>query len=460
MNDKKTPDSIEKKTLEDFKRFMKKNKEKKVDIEITISDSNTHKKTFFETIMMIVDSINNVVEDILRDNKKSKWLSLFLAIIFFASVNGDSLGTYTERTVENVAVEIRNFDSSTLDVTGIPSTVTVKMAGNIVNLQSTIYKGEYVAYVDLQDYTVGDYTIDIKVDGLPSGISHTVNTPLINIRVSERESRTFALGYRFINENLKEAQYVLEPPILSRGEVTVNAGLETLEKINTIECLIDVKGVSDSFTQKATIRAYDIDNNELNVIVDPATVDVTVNVTSYSKQIPIRFSRAGNADSRYGVASLTSDPSSITIYGTRAALSEIEYINASIDFTDIDESKTIYGVVLETPSGVNSMSTERVTVNVVLENRIYKPNHAINISVINNDKNYNVSYNNTTTVTVSGAESRVASLSETTVSGVINVANLGPGEYTVPLVIKNQDSLLDVELVGDGMINISISETQ
>lgn len=445
-------------SLDFFLDFMKKRKEQEAQQTPKTEKkerTNNIKSNILEAVSIVIDAINHVIEDILMDDRKSKWLSLALALALLISVNGASITTNTERTIENVPVEIRNLNMD-YAITGVPDSVTLKLTGNIVNLQSTLYKEQYKAYVDLADLNEGTYNLNIKVEGLPSGISVVPSPNSVNVTLSPKESRLFALGYRFINEGQKDAKYVLEPPTLSRSEVAVTASAETLNAIRSVEAVIDVSNVTQTFTQKAAIKAYDESNNELNVSIDPETVDVTVNVTSSSKQVPVKINKVGKMEDNLAVASLTADPSTVTIYGKKDILDQIDSIAGTIDVSQIDSNKEVYGVSLELPEGVSNASQLSVSVNVVVEYRIIKPIHNIQVEVLNNTNNYKITYNNTISCEVSGAASRVSVLDESTITASINVKDLAPGEYEVPINIKSSDTLLDVYSLNGEMMSIVI----
>lgn len=454
--DKKSSDG----SIDFFLNFMKKRKEQDVKPKVKKEDAKTEQKTSFKTTLLemlftVIDAINHIIEGILMDDRKSKWLSLLMAAILFITVNGATITSNSERTVEDVPVEILNLDES-LSVTGVPETVQLKLSGNIVYLQSAIYKDDFKAYIDFSGYTEGSYTFDVKVDRLPGGITASVSPSTVNASISKKESRVFALGYKYINENQKDAKYVLEPPTLPISEVTVISGRETLDSIRHVQAVIDVKGVTSTFTQKAVIKAYDEYGRELLVEVEPESVDVSVSVTSSSKQVPIKVSRVGIMPEHLAISSITVDPVNTTIYGQKAILEDIEAIFASVDISEIYEDKEIFGVSLELPTGVRSSIVETVNVTIKVEERLSKIISDTEIKVQNNTDNRKVEITEKASIQVSGAISRITSLDDTSIQAFVDVSGLAPGEYEIPIAMKTADSLLDLTLLSSQKVKVKI----
>lgn len=413
------------------------------------------KNSVLDSVYAIIDAINHVIEDILMDDRKSKWLSLVMAAILFITVNGSSITATSERTVEDIPVSIVNLDEN-YAVTGMPDKVTLKLTGNVVNLQSAVYKGDYSAYIDFNGYSEGTYTMDIKVKGLSGGITAVVSPGSASVTLSPKESRVFALSYKYINEDQKDAKYVLEPPVLSKSEVTVTAGRETLDAIKYVQAVIDVKQVNASFTQKATVKAFDEYNNELQVDVEPATVDVSVSVTSSSQQVPVKVNRVGTMDDSLAIASITPSVTTAMIYGAKENLENVKAIYASVDVSQIYENKEVYGVPIELPSGVNSASIDTINVSIVVENRISKTINDAEIKVLNNTANRKVDFNSVITVSVSGAASKIYALDSSVIQATIDINGLEPGEYEIPVTLKSTDSLLDVKLLSEEKVKVKI----
>lgn len=446
---KKEPKEQNNDSYDFFLNFMKKQKEQQTEKEMKKAKetkepkNNSIKVTLIEFVVNATEAINHAIEDILMDNKKSKWFSLFLAVTLFAMVNGTSFMSVTEKTVNSVPVEVRNAPSD-LGISGVVETVDLKLKGNIVNVQSSLYNSDYKVYIDLDNYSEGMYDVDLKVEGLPSGISYSTNPRKTTITLSKKESRVFALGYRFENENQKGAEYVLEPPTLAKSEVTVSAGKDTLDQIRLVEAVIDVSKVTSSFTQKAPIKAYDESGNELTVAIDPDSVDVSVGVTSSSKQVPVKINRTGKMMDGLALASLAANPSTVTIYGQKEVLDTIESVSASVDVSQIDTNKELYGVLLDVPEGVSSLSKDTVSVSATVDQRIYKPISDVSVSVLNNTNNYTLTYDQTVSLEASGALSHLVNIDSSAFSATINIKDLTPGEYDVKVTYRCNDTLIDL----------------
>ncbi len=457
MADEKKDKKLSEDSNDFFLNFMKKRREQEEKRE-KVEEKEKRiplKNSILDSFFAIIDAINHVIEGILMDDRKSKWLSLVMAGILFITVNGTTITSKTERTVEDVPVSIVNLNEE-LAVTGIPDSVTLKLTGNVVNLQSALYKGEYSAYIDFSGYSEGTYTMDIKVKGLPSGVSYVVSPGSTSVTVSPKESRVFALSYKYINEDQKDAKYVLEPPVLSRADVTVVAGRETLDAIKYVQAIIDVKQVDGSFTQKANIKAFDEHNKELKVEFEPSTVDVTVNVTTSSQQVPIRINRVGTMDESLAIAAITPSVNTAMIYGAKESLENVKAIYAFVDISQITENMELYGIPVELPQGVSSASVDTINVNIVVEDRVSKTVNDVEIKVLNNANDRKVTFNSSVIVSVSGAASKINALDSSVIQATIDISGLEPGEYDLPITLKTTDSLLDISLLSEETIKVQI----
>ena len=107
----------------------------------------------------------------------------------------------------------------------------------------------------------------------------------------------------------------------------------------------------DSSIENADVYASEVikdqEGNVLDVEIVPEKVDATIKLSSPSKTVPIKIETKGSLDNK-AIKSLTSNVSSVTIYGSDQALEDIEYVTAQIDISGIKGNKK-YNVNLKKP---------------------------------------------------------------------------------------------------------------
>ena len=68
-------------------------------------------------------------------------------------------------------------------------------------------------------------------------------------------TRTFDLGYRFINEDKIDSKYSVSVNSLEHDKVEVRGSQDNIDKIYSVDAVIDLKGITDSFSQKCKSKS-------------------------------------------------------------------------------------------------------------------------------------------------------------------------------------------------------------
>ena len=188
--------------------------------------------------------------------------------------------------------------------------------------------------------------------------------------------------------------------------------------------------------------AYDQEGNVLDVEIVPEKVDATIKLSSPSKTVPIKIETKGSLDNK-AIKSLTSNVSSVTIYGSDQALEDIEYVTAQIDISGIKGNKK-YTVNLKKPAGVREMSTTKITVNMVVDNIVTKEIPDVRINSINLASGLKVQAlskeDSSVTVIISGSESVIKDIDSSKINAYIDLADLSVGEHEVEIKVTGNDN--------------------
>lgn len=307
-----------------------------------------------------------------------KIISLALALLLYISVSLDlgssnnSSGFNTpakndKETIENVPVEI-NYDRENLVVSGAPKTVTITLDGPKSLLLSAKNQQEFKVYIDLSDpeTTTGQKRVPIKIRDINEKIKVSIEPEYAEVSIQERITEEFTVEPEY-NRSLLEEGYSAEKPTVNPQTVKITGGKDVIEKISYVKATIELsKGVNETVNRQAQVRALDRELNKLDVIIEPAVVDVTLKVNIPSKTVPIEIETRGKANDSVEVADITTDPKEITLYGRESVLESISNVKLPINISSVT-TNTSFDMQVPMPEGVQKMSRDTVKVSIKTE---------------------------------------------------------------------------------------------
>ena len=224
---------------------------------------------------------------------------------------------------------------------------------------------------------------------------------------------------------------------------------EKLEQVATVKALVDVNALNATSAgtyklDKVKLVAYDEKGTELpDIEIVPDTVTATVVVTSPSKVVPITIVPVGDVASGSAISSITSNVTSVTLYGDEDALSKIDDIKIEIDVNGLSKDKTYQQTIVK-PSGVKSMSDTNATIKVKMETETSKEFKGIPIVFENLDTNkYKVKAGSAdetkVDVIVKGVSTVLNKLESEDIKAYVDLSDLTEGEYPVPVMVTGKD---------------------
>lgn len=123
------------------------------------------------------------------------------------------------------------------------------------------------------------------------------------------------------------------------------------------------KGVKETVSGKATVRALDRNLNNLDVVIEPASVNITLPISIPAKTVKINAVQKGKAKDGIQIKSLSVNPEEVTVYGKEEDLKKINNINVDVDISKVT-GNTELEVKLPQPDDVKKMSVSTVKVKV------------------------------------------------------------------------------------------------
>ncbi|MFC3900106.1 CdaR family protein [Aliicoccus persicus] len=272
-------------------------------------------------------------------------VTLILAIFLFLSVNDifDALFSEDEEmyseVVENVPVNVK-YDQENYYVMGAPEHVSVELFGSLANVTRVQTLGEFNVVLDLRNRDAGDYEEFFRVENLPSNVTAEVLPQTVSISKQELVSRTYEI-HAEVSESRIPLSHSLDAVTTEPQTVVVRGGESEMNRIQYVRATIsDTSRITSSQVEEAEVNVFDYQFNRLDVSVEPSTVNVQIDVSERSKEVPIEYTVTGQVPDGYTLENIELDTEELTIFGSENSLNMHSNYVVEIDVTGLTESTT------------------------------------------------------------------------------------------------------------------------
>lgn len=387
---------------------------------------------------------------------QNKWtirvISLVLAITMYLFVNietnseqnksrVDQNGTTETEVLEDVELDLR-IDADNYVVSGVPEDVTVTLEGRRSTLAPIVRLRNFTVFVDLEEYGEGEHTVELEYEGLPDNVSAYIEPKKINIEIEERATREFNVDMDIVKQDQLPVGYELGEPEMTPETVTVIGSEASLDQIAMVKVFIDVTDLKESITNRELpIAVYDAQGNDLNVRVEPETVNVSVPVERPSKKVSLNVATTGELPDDLEIEDMDAE-SEIEIFGKKELLNEIEEISTKeVDLATIEESGAVE-VELDFPEGVTA---DEDKVEVELEMEATKTFKKLPIEIKGQDES-DVTFvkpkEAEVDISVTGSDDIVQDVKKQDVKASVELSGLSEGEHDVDIKLEGPDDLI------------------
>ena len=321
--------------------------------------------------------------------------------------------------------------------------LNLQVKGTDKNLRNVNMK-EVTAEVDLSDIDEkGTYDLDVEVKGLANSvIISSMNPTSLAIEVDNIIKE--ALDVVVLLEG-KPANDLSVISAKSQEQVEVEGPEESIARIDKITTSVDVSGLESDTTRHLEVAAYDATGNPITDLeILPNVVEVEI-VLGKTKSIGIIPSTTGNPANGYIVTGVQIEPSKVLIGAKEALLNTIETI--PMDPIDVSgQSKTFTkDINLTPPQGCYFLDNSgKVKVTVAIESPVEKSFTIDKVATRNLGTGLVAAKVKDTRVVVKleGASSILNGLNASQIEAFVDCANLGPGEYELPIQTNLSTSLV------------------
>lgn len=462
--------SIKKDTTTDFfLNFInrQKSENKRSDKQPTIKPNEellNVKDKSFEFVYKSVNSLNLFLDRMLQSNLSMKILSFIIAIVLLFTINGNINNIFSTPNggdyIYDVKISVRGLQDD-YDVVGLPETVDVALVGPSIDIYTAKLSKNYKIIADFSSLGEGDHTIELKSEGFPTNLQVMIVPQTVSVKITQKYTETFELGYEFINEDKMDNKYSVSVESMEHQQVEIRGSQDVIGKINSVKANIDLSEINESFEQDAKIYAYDRSGKKLDVEIIPDSVHVQCDVSSYSKEVPIVPKYVGQFESGYGLKEVTLSKDKVRIYGKEELLNSVNSVNVIIDISGLSGDKTYEKLPITEMEKINKLSFDTVDVSVKVSPAVKKIITDIPINIINNTHDYRVVFANEVdkvSIEVEGVEELLNNVSANDFNATINIENLKSGTNTVKVDLNTNKSYLSYKLLSPEKIKITLKK--
>lgn len=396
------------------------------------------------------DKSGHKLENILSKQTTLLFLSLFLAIGLFVLVDQKILvlNTSGAEVFKNQKVELL-YNEERFVITGAPETVDITLIGSKADLYIAKQSSKHNVKLDLTDIKEpGTYKVDIEYDSGLSSIDYSVNPSQVTIVVYLKETRNQTLSYKVINADHLDSAVEISNVSLNVDQVVISGADFQLEKVATVEALIDVDKLTSTSAGKQKLediilKAYDKDGNVVDVEINTtAKVTADVEITSSSRIVQLNFVPQNEVPFGKAISSYTFSQETVVVYGPTDVLDELERNGIDI-LVDVSKLTNDYSTTVEIPkpSGVKKLSINKIDVAIKVTDSGEPVTMTIKIDALNTPSGLTAGAATADDVEVlvdiKGARNIISNLRDTEIQAYVDLSGYtSPGTYDVPIQIK------------------------
>lgn len=411
---------------------------------IKIASKNVGSKTVYESleesILKFFRWTSSIIDRLFFSSRYSALFSLLLACLAYFVATYDSYNTTltSSKVLSGVSINTR-YNSETFELSGVPSACEIIVTGEAANVNNAAARKGY-CQLDLEGYTEGTHTIKLTTVGYGDSVNTIVSPSEVTVTLKKKTTKQFDLSYDFINQNAMDSRFILGTPTFAQGiKINIRASQDTLNSIALVKALIDCSGVTGDFIANAPLVAYDSNGQAVNAEIVPASIEVSVTVSSPSKEVAIKLKPVGQAPSGLAIDAVTiTDHQTTTIYGPQNVINSIGEVYVNFDMSTVTENADLEMMLPVTlPNGVRASDVTVVNVKVALATIESAIIEEVPLNAINNTNNLGISeidFRNVN-VTVSGSGNNISQISADDIMVYFEMPQ-EPGTYDLPLFVK------------------------
>jgi len=307
-----------------------------------------------------------------------RWLgrnisTLLIAFILAAIVWGSAVTSAdpNEERVFQIPLEIVGQDTDIEIMSEIQTQIEMTLFAprsilDTLNKETSVLR----AWVDISGLKRGTHNLEIQ-HVIPEEIRplrfRDLNPQSFNITLEELGTKTFPIQTKTTGE--PALGYQKGPIGWSDQEVQISGRLSDIEKIMTVESLLDITGVDESINTTVPLLPLDSSGNlvpELTLNPDQVVVTQTVTLQGGYRNMVVKVVTSGQVAEGYQQTNVSVSPPNLLVFSSDLALIEQlpGYIETEVlDLTDaVDDIETV--LALNLPENVSVIGDPNVLIQV------------------------------------------------------------------------------------------------
>ncbi|MEC1522285.1 CdaR family protein [Neobacillus niacini] len=302
-----------------------------------------------------------------------KILALLMAVLLYSAVPNSGgktteinvPGENTTETLADIPVKAY-YDTENLVVSGIPDTVEVTIQGPMPHVQSAKALKNFEVFVDLTNAKIGNQKVKFEVSGLSEKLKATIEPSSLTVAIQEKVTTEFSVEAEFNSELIKDG-YAAGQPSVKPKMVKITGAKDVIDRITYVKAALGGRDLLESTVSKEVqVQVLDKEFNKLNVVVEPATVEVTIPIKRNEKTVPINIIEKGTPPAGVTIESIGLDVNEAVISGGEDVLKDTDSVRVEVDVSKISENTTITLPVIIS-NGITKVTPETVQVTVVVK---------------------------------------------------------------------------------------------
>lgn len=398
--------------------------------------------------LKLIKSSNKPFEILFHNKLFLITFSLILALLVFFITDNEAtiLMNNSAEVLYNQKVTAL-YNEEAYVVEGLPEAVDITLIGRKSDLYLAKQYPTDDVVVDLRDLKPGTHSVSLKYNGSVASVDYKLDPSTATVVIYEKISESKTVAKEILHEEKLDSKYNITNITFSRDEVYVKGAQYKLDQVAVVKALVDVNNIVNPTVGTTTLKdiplvAYDKEGNKLDVEIVPSKLDATLDITSPSKEVPLKVVPEGSVVFGKAIDQLDLSVKKVTIYGDSEALAKISFLPVKIDVEGIS-SKTEYNINLSKPSGIKEISTPTVKVIVTLDDIVEKTIEGVNISTRNLDNGLTAkaasASDSTISVIVKGTESNLKNITKDNITAYVDLQGLGTGTKTVSVNVTGED---------------------
>ena len=375
-------------------------------------------------------------------------ISLILAFGVFVIVDQESnvmIDQYAEVLYDEPVTAVYNEELYVVE--GLPKTVDITLIGQRRHIFLAKQAPSKGVTVDLTGLKPGNHKVTLNYSQRLKSLDYRLDPSEVTVTIYEKVSATKSLTVDILHQDELDSKLYIDNVEHDRTDVIIKGAQYKLDKVATVRALVDVEEISNPKAGELTLKdvplvAYDEEGKRVDVEIVPSTVDAKLTITSPSKEIPVKVVPTGKLAFGKSIESITTNVSTVTVYGQQSAIDDIEELEVEVDVKGLEKDKK-FTVTLKKPKGITEISEKTITVDVKVANSTTKEFTVNTIEFRNLADGLSVqalsAEDTSVTVSVSGSSDIIDKLDASSIIAYVDLEDYGVGEHEVEVHVEKSD---------------------